>query len=179
MSDQFIGEIRPFAFGVIPKGWLACQGQLLPINQNQPLFALIGITYGGDGAQTFALPDLRGRVAVSSGTPNGGPNYGLGQFSGEQSHVLLLNETPQHLHGLNGNNNASGVGPTPSTSTSLGVTSGPSSGSLAIYGTGSAPKTLAAEAVGNQGSGQGHENRMPYLAVNFCIAIQGIFPSRN
>jgi microcystin-dependent protein len=178
MSDQYIGEVRLFAFGVTPKGWLPCNGQLMSINQNAALFSLLGTVYGGDGRNTFGLPNLQGRVALEVGT-GGGATYVQGELAGEVQHQLTISEMPPHTHTLNGNNAATGSGPMPAGG-SLGVSSGPSgSSNLALYSTAAAKSTLATQSVGMQGGNLAHTNMMPYLTLNYCIAINGIFPSRS
>ena len=179
MGTPYLGEIRPFAFGLTPKGWAPCMGQLLAINTNQPLFSLLGTTYGGNGVQTFGLPDLRGRVSLSTGADRSGTGYTLGQAAGEETHVLSIPEMAVHTHQLSASNAATGSQSTPSASVALGVTSGSGSSSLSLYGSGAPQAALAAGAIGANGAGQGHPNLMPFLAFNFCIAMQGIFPSRN
>jgi len=166
MAEPFLSEVRIFSFGYAPQGWALCNGQLLPINQNQALFALLGTTYGGNGQTNFALPDLRGRVPMHVG---GG--LVLGQKAGEEAHTLTATEMPAHTHQAN----ASANGPT--------VT--PPSGNFWASNTGFSPYGSAADtamspqAIGNTGGSQAHENRSPYLTLNFCIALQGIFPSPN
>jgi len=166
MAEPFLSEVRIFSFSFAPQGWAMCNGQLLPINQNQALFSLLGTTYGGNGTTNFALPDLRGRVSMHPG--NG---LVLGQRAGEEAHTLSLNEMPAHTH-LAG---ASGNGPT--------VT--PPTGNFWASNTGFTPygstgdAAMSSQAVGNAGASQAHENRSPYLTLNFCIALQGIFPSPN
>src|SRR5579875_3735390 len=130
MSTPFLSEIRIFSFNFAPKGWAMCNGQLLPINQNQALFSLLGTTYGGDGRTTFALPNLQGRAAVGAGA-----GYTVGQTGGEYQHTLLTPEMPAHMHMLNANNSTSGAQSIPSNSTVLGVGAVPS-GTLNIYGGG-------------------------------------------
>jgi microcystin-dependent protein len=154
MSEPFLAEIRPFAFGFVPKGWLACAGQTLPINQNQALFSLLGTTYGGDGFQTFQLPDLRGRTAVHSGT-----TVTLGEKGGEESHTLTPSETPRHGFAVD-------------VKSSTRQPAGAAAARGEHYGTATGTTDLV-------GGGQPHENRPPYLAVELCIAVQGIFPSRS
>lgn len=166
MSDPYISEIQIFAFEFAPRGWAQCNGQILPINQNQALFSLLGTTYGGNGQTTFALPDLRGRAPMHIGN-----NFSEGQVGGQEFHTLTTQEIPLHTHLVTassatadqtspvGNLWAKGDSPPPYKST--------------------ANSSMSGSAIGNAGSSQGHENRMPWLAINYCIAIQGIFPSRN
>jgi microcystin-dependent protein len=156
------------SFNFPPKGWAFCNGQLLPITQNQPLFALLGTTYGGNGQTTFALPNLQGNVPIHMG--NG---YTLGQRGGEPSHTLTSTEMPAHLHLPNGSANRAGVNaPTGAllATTTAGVYTSPSSGQLTAL----APSALTAV-----GGSQPHTNMQPYLTLSFCIALQGIFPSQN
>lgn len=165
MSEPFLAEIRMVGFNFAPRGWAFCDGQILPINQNQSLYSLLGTTYGGDGRTTFALPDLRGRVPIHTSN-----NYILGQRSGEETHTLNTNEMPQHNH------NAEGSSAAATDNTSAGKVLAQSS---QIY---HAPTNLAAMRTGtvaNTGGSQAHNNMQPYLAVYFCIALQGLFPSRN
>jgi microcystin-dependent protein len=180
MSAPFLGEVRAFGFNFAPKGWQQCNGQLLPINQNQALFALVGTTFGGNGTTTFALPDLRGRVALSAGQSPSGSSRVLGEVLGEEIHTLASTEMPLHQHAIagaaNGAANATNV---PGSSVIPGSGSSSASGTPAvpIYA-GGTPNTPML-ALGLAGSGQAHENRMPFLVANYCIALQGIFPSRN
>lgn len=168
MAEPFLSELRLFSFGFAPKGWALCNGQFLPINQNQALFALLGTTYGGNGQTTFALPNLQGRTPIH--TSNG---HNLGQAGGEQAHTLSISELPQHFHFLQ----ATSADP----STNI-----PGSGTLL---SGSAPNdfytgpaaltALAAGSVTSIGGSQAHQNMQPYLTLSWCIALQGIFPSQN
>jgi microcystin-dependent protein len=155
MSTPFLAEIRVFSFGFVPKGWAPCAGQLLPINQNQALFALLGTTYGGNGVTTFALPDLRGRSAVDAGS-----TVALGQVGGEESHTLTASEAGHPL--------TADVAPT---------TNRPSAG--VVLARGGAYDDGAGSLIEAVGGGQPHENRPPYLALTYAIALQGIFPSRT
>ena len=181
MSDPFIGEIKLVSFNFPPKGWALCNGQTLPINQNQALYSLLGTVYGGDGVTTFKLPDLRGRVPLHFG--QGIP---LGAIAGEEQHTLTIAEMAQHFHVLQANNTtaATANANTPATGNALGQSVGvPSEGanfSVNIYNSTLTNNAVAApQMVGNAGGGQQHENRQPYLVLNACIALQGIFPSRN
>lgn len=181
MAEPFLSEIRLMSFNFAPKGWALCNGQLLPINQNQALFSLLGTTYGGDGRVNFALPDLRGRVALHTGA-----GFTLGQRGGEELHTLTISEMPQHTHPLMANNangtaGVAGITPGPTKVLSQGLVSLPASQTAPaqIYGTGAASGTMSADSVTNAGGSQAHENRQPFLTLNWCIALQGIFPSPN
>jgi microcystin-dependent protein len=166
VAEPFLSEIRIMSFNFSPKGWALCNGQVLPINQNQALFALLGTTYGGNGQTTFALPDLQGRVPIHMG--NG---FTLGQTGGETSHTLNTNELPQHFHFAVGSTTA-GDTPTPAGRV-LALT--PSQ----IYGKAVSLTTLTPTTIALVGGSQAHDNMEPYLTLSFCIALQGIFPSRN
>jgi microcystin-dependent protein len=172
MSEPFLSEIRIFAFNsnYVPRGWAMCNGQLLPINQNQALFALLGTTFGGDGRTNFALPDFRGRTPIHVG--NG---HTLGERGGEQAHTISIAELPTHTHVLNvTNNNATQTSPMPS-STSNGFARAGNQ----MYG---GPANLVAmqpNMVSSVGGSQAHLNMQPFLTLTFCIALQGIFPSPN
>lgn len=165
MAEPFLGEIRMMSFGFAPKGWALCNGQLLPINQNQGLFSLLGTTFGGDGRVNFGLPNLQGRVPTHVG--NG---HTLGERAGEQAHTLAVTELPTHIHVAQSSNVA-------------GTTGGPTNNLLANFLNGYAPPanltTLAPGEITNTGGSQAHENMQPYLTINFSIALQGIFPSQN
>lgn len=168
MAEPFLGEIRMMSFGFPPKGWALCNGQLLPINQNQGLFSLFGTMYGGDGRTTFGLPNLRGSVPVHMG-------QGLtqGEKAGQSSHTLTLQEMPQHLHFA--------MGATAAANTNV---AGPTNGLLGTTGSNlyAEPQSLLGcrpEQIQPYGGSQAHTNMMPYLVINFCVALQGIFPSQN
>lgn len=166
MATPFIGEVKIVSFNFAPKGWALCNGQLLPINQNQALFSILGTTYGGDGRVNFALPDLRGRVPIHMGS-----GFTLGQRAGEETHTLTQQEMTQHTHQFFGNNQtASGAIPSNSM---LAVAA------ASIYGAPTNVTTLRPDTVTNIGGSQPHQNLQPYLVVNYCIALQGIFPSQN
>jgi len=165
MAEPFLSEIRIMSFVFAPKGWALCNGQLLPINQNQGLFSLLGTTFGGDGRVNFALPDLRGRVPIHVGS-----SHTLGERGGEQAHTLSIAEIPTHTHVLNGTDNAAVN--TPANTTVLGK-----SDRQAAYG---GPSKLVARhpsSIANVGGSQAHLNMQPFLTLSFCIALQGIFPS--
>jgi len=185
MADAYIGQIEIFAFGFAPRNWALCAGQLLAISQNQALFSLLGTTYGGDGIRSFALPDLRGRLPIGQGAGPGLTARTEGEAGGEETHTLLLAETPPHTHGVAAiaNVDASKSVPTPGSTVILSTTSGKLSNGdvvdVKLYGADANPdQTLAPAAIGNTG-GQPHSNMMPYLGINFCICLNGIFPSRN
>lgn len=169
MSEQYLGEIRMTGFSFAPKGWALCNGQFLPINQNQALFAILGTTYGGNGVTTFALPDLRGRAPAHIGSV-----FTLGQQAGAASHTLTANEMPAHSHNL-GISTAVSHQADP-TGRVLGNVE---AGAANYYAPQDGSATLAPNTVASAGGGQPHENMQPYLTVNFIIALQGIFPSRD
>jgi len=166
MAEPFMGEIRLMSFTFAPKGWALCNGQLLPINQNQALFSLLGTTYGGDGRVNFALPDLQARTPIHVG---GG--HTLGERGGEQAHTLSINELPQHSHSVNASTAATNGTATPN-GNFLG-------GGNNVYANVGALTTLSAATVTSVGGGQPHQNLQPFLTLSFCIALQGIFPSPN
>jgi microcystin-dependent protein len=165
VATPYLSEIRIMAFGFAPKGWALCNGQLLPINQNQALFSLLGTTYGGDGRTTFGLPNFQGRVPVHRG--NG---FVQGQSGGEQAHTLVVGEEPVHTHTAVGTVTG-GDAPIP-TGNYLG-------GADNMYAPLANPTTLHPSTIGNAGASQPHENMQPYLVLSFCIALQGVFPSQN
>lgn len=170
MAEPFLSEIRLFSFVFAPKGWALCNGQLLPINQNQPLFSLLGTTFGGDGRVNFALPDLRSRVPIHTG--NG---HTLGERGGEQAHTLSIAELPTHNHPVNaysGDVNSNATSPS-------GAFYAPAADGSTLYFSGSADNTMNSGVVGNAGGSQAHLNMQPFLTLSFCIALQGIFPSPN
>jgi microcystin-dependent protein len=172
MGTPYLSEIRAVSFGFPPHGWALCNGQILPINQNQALFSLLGTTYGGNGTTTFALPDLRGRVAVHFG--NG---FNQGDRAGEESHTLQIAEMPGHNHSANCNG-AAGVSQNPGGN----VWAAGSSNLTAEYRGGPPNNVMnngATPAIAATGGSQAHENRQPYLVLNYIIALNGIFPSRN
>lgn len=165
MSEPFLSEIKIVSFNFAPKGWALCNGQFLPINQNQPLFALLGTTYGGNGQTTFALPNLRGRVPIHFGS------HTLGETAGSTSTTLNIQQLPTHTHFLQATN----------TSATLDAPGGSVLGKAptAAYGPAASLTPMSAGTVSSVGGNQPHNNMMPYLVLNFIIALQGIFPSRN
>ena len=170
MSTPFMSEIKLVAFNFAPKNWAMCNGQLLPINQNQALFSLLGTTYGGDGRTNFALPDLRGTAAMHQGA-----GYIMGQYVGEENHTLQLGETPAHTHLVKASSSAGNI--------SKPLNAFPANAAPAqIYSGGPSPQqgtTMSAAMVSTYGGSQPHPNMQPYLVMNYIIALTGIFPSRN
>lgn len=171
--DPLIGELRLFGFGFAPRGWAFCEGQLLPISSNTALFSLLGTTYGGDGKTNFALPDLRGRVAVSMGSGPGLSPTQLGDKGGVEQVTLSPNQGPSHSHGVQAAETASTTRPNDAVPASVAATS--------ASGFAAAPDGTAMNAamIAPSGGGEPHENRQPYLVLNWCIALDGIFPSRS
>ena len=170
MAEPFLSEIRIMSFIFAPKGWALCNGQLLPINQNQGLFSLLGTTFGGDGRVNFALPDLRGRTPIHVGS-----GHTLGERGGEQSHTLSIGELPTHTHVFNASaSEATTNNPAPTGTMGLAASAGSQ-----IY---SPPNNLVSMnpgAISTVGGSQAHLNMQPFLSLSFCIALQGIFPSPN
>ena len=169
MSDQFVAEIRIFPFNFPPTGWAFCDGQLMPISQNTALFSLLGTTYGGDGKSTFALPDLQGSAPMQPGQGQGLSLRDLGEMSGVESITLLVSEIPLHSHGWNTTNeDGNNTGPT---NRYFGRGN-------ALYAAPAALNTMAFQTIAPAGGGLPHNHMQPYLTLNFCIALQGIFPQR-
>ncbi|MFJ7406770.1 MULTISPECIES: phage tail protein [unclassified Lysinibacillus] len=166
MSDPFVGEIKLFSFRRVPRGWALCDGQLLSINTNQALFSLLGITYGGNGVTTFALPDLRGRVPIHVG--NG---VTLGQKAGQETHTLTSNEMPAHTHVVTAS----------AESATLKVATGNVWGTTTVnmYASNQLNTHMNAQALSPSGNSQSHQNMQPYSVANYCIALIGIYPPRN
>ena len=175
MSDPYLSEIRIMSFNFAPRNWALCNGQLLAINQYQALFSLLGTTYGGDGRATFGLPNLQGRVPLHFG--NG---FTLGQQSGETAHTLLYSEMPLHNHLMTATAaKAASAIPAPAVYLGKGQSQGSGTPVVNIYSTAGQSGTFAAAAINNTGGSQPHPNQQPFLVLNFCISLQGIFPSRN
>lgn len=168
MAEPFLSEIRVFTFNFAPKGWAMANGQLLPINQNQALFSLLGTTFGGDGKVNFALPDLRARVPIHVGS-----GHTLGEKAGEMNHTLTLSELPTHVHVANATSAAADLVTTPVANMLFAASNSNN------YGNPSSLVALYQGAVSSVGGSQPHINAQPYLALTFCIALQGIFPSPN
>ena len=168
MAEPFLSEVRIFSFGFAPKGWALCDGQLLPINQNQALFSLLGTTYGGNGQTNFALPDLRGRVPLHVGS-----GHTLGERAGEQAHTLAINELPQHAHAVNVISSTTADQQYPTTTTHW------ASGSSFAGFHQTSNNVMNPASILPIGGSQAHLNMQPFLTLNFSIALQGIFPSQN
>ncbi|MFN8633982.1 MAG: tail fiber protein [Chloroflexota bacterium] len=166
MAEPFLSEVRIMSFTFAPKGWALCNGQLLPINQNQALFSLLGTTFGGDGRVNFALPDLRGRTPIHVGS-----GHTLGERGGEQAHTLSISELPQHTHTANAVSTPATTN-TPGPALMLAQSTGDQ-----MYGPASNLVAMASNMVANVGGSQAHLNMQPFLTLSFCIALQGIFPS--
>lgn len=177
MSQPYIGEIRMFGFGTrgAPNGWQACDGSLLPISEYDALFALIGTTYGGDGQTTFAVPDLRGRLPIHQGTGPGLSNYVIGQMAGTETVTVLPTQMPAHTHTMVATT-AAATAVTPGTGLLPGTVSGDTFYTNTITGNTAAP--MSAQMLTLAGGSQPHDNTMPTLTVQYCIATFGIFPSQ-
>lgn len=171
MAEPFLSEVRIMSFVFAPKGWALCNGQLLPINQNQALFSLLGTTFGGDGRVNFALPDLRGRTPIHVGS-----SHTLGERGGEQAHTLSIAELPTHVHVANG---TSTIADQPTPGGNLLATVDETAFTTKLYAPPGSLVALAPASVGNTGGSQAHLNMQPFLTLSFCIALQGIFPSPN
>lgn len=169
MAQPYVGEVRMFAGNFAPAGWAFCDGQLLPISENETLFNLIGTTFGGDGESTFAVPDLRGRIPIHNGTANYGTSFVLGESAGVETVTLTTAQIPAHTHPL-------------LASTDIGTQSSPKNNLLSqsaakLYRAGNPSQWLHPQSVSPVGGSQPHENFQPYLCVNFIISLFGIFPS--
>ena len=174
MADPFVAEIRIFPFNFAPKGWAFCDGQILPLSQNTALFSLLGTTYGGDGKSNFALPNMQGNAPMHPGQGPGLSLHDLGETGGSQTVTLLDSEMPSHPHSLNASGQP-GEDPTPSPSEALARSTGAN-----LYLTNAANLVqLAPQAVAPAGGDQPHNNMQPYLTLNFCIALQGVYPPRT
>lgn len=172
MADPFVGEVRLFAGNYAPNGWALCQGQLMPIAENVVLFQLIGTTYGGDGQNTFALPDLRGRVPLHQGNGPGLSNRVIGQAGGSEQVALTAPQMPAHTHAQMASKAPAQAAAGPSGSVLAAAT-------VNLYGNGPPTTPMAGNAIALDGGGQPHSNMAPYLAMNYIIALFGVFPSQN
>ncbi|HEV3000235.1 MAG TPA: tail fiber protein [Solirubrobacteraceae bacterium] len=166
MAEPFLSELRIMSFDFAPKGWAMCNGQLMPINQNQALFSLLGTTFGGDGRVNFALPDLRGRTPIHVGS-----GHTLGERGGEQAHTVTIGEMPMHTHSVNVSAASTGGNSVP-TGRVLGSANN-------MYHSPANLTPMNPGTIGNTGGSQAHLNMQPFLTLTFCIALQGIFPSPN
>jgi microcystin-dependent protein len=174
MSEPYIGEIRPFAGNFAPLGWALCNGALLPIADNTALYALIGTTYGGDGASTFGLPDLQGRALIHQGTAPGLSTYVMGERVGVETVTLSTAQMPGHTHSFSATNTA-GTTATPGPTAVLASTAA----GFPIYDGTAVPVALSGQAVTSVGGSAPHDNRQPYLAITYIISLFGIFPSHS
>ena len=178
MSNNFLSEIKICAFSFAPKGWTLCNGQLLPINQNQALFALLGTVYGGNGQTTFGLPNLQGRVPIHVSN-----DHPLGQMAGTTAETITLSTMAAHSHGLSGDGTTAATVSTPAGNSSLGISKGtgspPVDFAVSMYSSTSPGGALHPAVIAPIGGNQPHQNIQPYLTLNFIIALQGIFPSQN
>jgi len=173
MSTPFMSEIKIMSFNFPPKGWAMCNGQLLPINQNQALFSLLGTTYGGNGQTNFALPDLRGRSPLHEGS-----GFNLGERAGETAHTLTLSELPSHNHFMACSDAAGDTVP-PATAAQHNIWAQTTQNPYAAFNANNPIVAMNPGSIGLTGGSQPHDNMSPYLVLNFCIALQGIFPSQN
>jgi microcystin-dependent protein len=182
MSDQFLGEIRIFSLSFAPAQWAFCNGQLLAVSQFQALFSLLGTNYGGNGTSNFALPNLQGRVPVDVGNGPGLSPYNIGQTGGTPTVTLLDSENPSHNHLINASSSNAATTADPSGNLYAKghyIADPTHKGAVDLYTTTTPAVTLKPTALGVVGGGQPHNNMMPYLTLNFCIALQGIFPPRG
>ena len=178
MATPFLGMICLFGINFSPRGWYACNGQLLAISQNDALFALLGTTFGGDGQNTFAVPDLRGRVPIHQGQGPGLSNYVIGQMAGSETVTLNSSQLPAHNHTAMANN-TSATGAVPVAGNSIASPKDVNNDNAYMYSTAAPDTTIIPSSVSIAGGNQPHENMQPFLALNYCIAAEGIFPSRN
>jgi microcystin-dependent protein len=174
--EPFLGQLQLFAFGLIPRGWVPCDGRILPVAQYQALYALLGNTFGGNGPTTFALPDLRGKAPVGAGQLTGGAVYTRGQVNNAETVQLTPDQIPAHNHGLQATTTPANISRPPGA-----LLADTTQAQVTMYAPqlGSTPAQLSTAAIAYAGASQGHENRQPFLAMNWCIALVGIFPSQN
>ncbi|MGH6926240.1 MAG: phage tail protein [Propylenella sp.] len=179
MSQQFIGEIRCFGFVFAPRGWAKCNGQLVSIAQSQALFSILGTTYGGDGQTTFGLPNLQGQIPMHWGNGPGGFNTSIGEVQGVSNATLTVSQIPQHSHAVTAAK-ATAAAQRTAVPSSQAFLSGSQAPNVAWENPGTAVTSpFSPKAITMNGNSQPHDNMQPYLALNFCIALEGIFPSRN
>jgi microcystin-dependent protein len=178
MTQPFIAQVQPFAFGFAPRYWAQCNGQIMSIAQNQALFALLGTTYGGNGVSTFGLPNLQSRVPMHYGTAPNGSTYVPGEIAGTETVALNSNNLPSHYHNFLGSS-AAATAINPEAGSALAKTAVPSGTALNFYGPDATLQPLNSASIAPVGGNLPHNNIQPYLAINFCIALYGIFPSRN
>lgn len=174
MSEPFLGEIKMFAGSFAPRSWALCDGQLLAVAQNDALFSLLGTIYGGDGRTTFGLPDMRGRIPIHAGSGPGLTPRNIGSKSGTENETLVVNQLPNHTHTLQANTQAGAQGDAAGTT--------PSQSTVGVYLQSPNPlsiRQLKAASISQVGSSQRHNNMMPFLCINFIIALAGVYPSRN
>jgi microcystin-dependent protein len=176
MADPFVAEIRIFPFNFAPKGWAFCDGQLLPLSQNTALFSLLGTTYGGDGKSNFALPDVQGRTVMHPGQGPGLSLHDLGETGGSETVSLLESEMPSHPHGLMAHNEDRGTLNLPAPDRCISGSNGGFAYSTVANG---AAAAMSGNALAPAGGDQPHNNMQPYLTLNFCIALQGVYPPRT
>ncbi len=179
MSDPFIGEIKQFAFNFAPKDYATCDGQILQITQNQALYSILGVNFGGDGIKTFGLPDLRGRAPMHPGSGPGLTPRKLAEKGGNEAVVLSANQVPSHTHQLTAQNTTANSGAAQGCSFAQGKRiDGRIVSEFKMYTTGTPAAQMHQSAIASAGSGAGHDNMQPYLALNLCIALSGIYPVR-
>jgi len=176
MADPFVAEIRMFPFNFAPKGWAFCDGQLLPLSQNTALFSLLGTTYGGDGKSTFALPDLQGRAPMHPGQGQGLSLHDLGEESGSETVTLLSSEMPNHAHFVGRASDQSATATTPVAN--VWALGGSVRAVVNLYNPGPPTAAMKSDVIQPAGGNLPHNNMQPYLTLNFCIALQGVFPAR-
>jgi microcystin-dependent protein len=176
MADPFVAEIRPFAFNFAPKGWAFCDGQIMPISQNTALFSLLGTTYGGDGKSNFALPNLQGTALMHPGQGPGLSLHDLGETGGSETVSLLESEIPSHTHTMRAHDGDPADAQSPSANTSLAQSA---QGSAYQSNSTANLVALSDQTLAPAGGDQPHNNMQPYLTVNFCIALQGVYPPRT
>lgn len=181
MTQPYLGQVQPFAFTFAPKGWALCNGQILSIQQNTALFSLLGTYYGGNGVSTFQLPNLQSRIPISQGTSPSGTTYTIGEIAGTESTPLNTSNTPTHIHNFVGTSaNAGDIEPAPGSLLGAVVNNRPSQNPDPYYAPSTSPlQPLIPGSINTLGGSQPHTNIQPYLTISWCIALIGIFPSRN